>query len=91
MSRDRHDHEMHPRCPPLGGEVPFRHCRQVNAGLPCHRVVICWADRLDIGAYLRECYSVEEIERMSKPSESRLQVMFDTLARVRDKAGGGSS
>ena len=39
MSRDRHDHEMHPRCPPLGGEVPFRHCRQVNAGLPCHRVV----------------------------------------------------
>lgn len=89
MSRDRYDHEMHPRCPPLGGEVPFRHCRQVNAGLPCHRVVICWADQLDIAAYLRECYSVKEIEQMSKPPDSRLHIMLDTVSRVR--AGGDGS
>ena len=39
MAIDQYDHEMHPRCPPLGGEVPFYHCRRVNRSLPCHRVV----------------------------------------------------
>jgi len=90
MHLERHDPEMHPRCPPLGGEVPFYHCRQVNGGLPCHRVVICWADRLDIAAFLREGYTTEELERMSRPPESRLQILVDTLERVRDRGPGST-
>jgi hypothetical protein len=88
MNLDHYDREMHPRCPPLGGEVPFFHCRRVNAGLPCHRVVICWADRIDIAAFLREGYTATELERMSKPPESRLEIMLGTLDRVRS---GGSA
>ncbi|GAB4265532.1 MULTISPECIES: hypothetical protein [Deferrisoma] len=83
MGIDRYDEELHPRCPPLGGEVPFRHCRRVNRGLPCHRIVVCWADRIDIGAFLREHYTPEELEAMSRPPASRLGVMLETLDRVR--------
>ena len=83
MSIDRHDSEMHPRCPPLGGEVPFRHCRTTNQGLPCHRIVMCWLDRVDMTAFLRTYYTPEEIERMSQRPESRLDILLGTLSRVR--------
>jgi len=89
VSIDRHDPETHPRCPPLGGAVPFRHCRTTNRGLPCHRIVMCWADRVDIAAYLRECFTTEEIQRMSQPPESRLDILLGTVARVRDRQKNG--
>lgn len=82
MSIDRHDPEHHPRCPPLGGPVPFRHCRSTNQGLPCHRIVVCWSDRIDIAGYLRACYTPEQIERMSRRPEARLDILLGTLARV---------
>lgn len=87
MSIDRHDGEVHPRCPPLGGEVPFRHCRQVNDGLPCHRVVVCWQGRLEIASFLREHYRAEEIEAMSRPPRSRLEVIIGAVERVRGRPG----
>ncbi|GAB4282627.1 MAG: hypothetical protein Kow0092_37630 [Deferrisomatales bacterium] len=86
MAIDCYDREMHPRCPPLGGEVPFSHCRRVNRGLPCHRIVVCWADRIDVGAFVRAHYSPEEIEAMSRPPDSRLDVILETVARVAGKA-----
>ena len=85
MSIDRYDQEMHPRCPPLGGPVPFFHCRRVNRGLPCHRIVVCWADRLDIAGFIREHYTAEEIERMNRPPPSRMGIVLETLDRVRGK------
>ncbi|NOY45686.1 MAG: hypothetical protein GXP50_09590 [Deltaproteobacteria bacterium] len=88
MGIDRYDQEIHPRCPPLGGEVPFYHCRRVNRGLPCHRIVLCWADRVDIASFIRENYSQEEIEAMSRPPESRLAVMLETAQRVKKEQGG---
>ncbi|MHB8765068.1 MAG: hypothetical protein ACYDA8_12140 [Deferrisomatales bacterium] len=87
MGIDRHDREIHPRCPPLGGEVPFHHCRRVNRGLPCHRLPGCWADRFDVIAFIRETYTPEEIDRMCEPPESRLDVMLGTLNRVRRVSG----
>ncbi len=87
MGIDRYDQEMHPRCPPLGGEVPFYHCRRVNRGLPCYRIVLCWADRVDIASFIRENYSQEEIEAMSRPPEPRLAVMLETAQRVRKERG----
>ncbi len=87
MGIDRYDQQMHPRCPPLGGEVPFYHCRRVNRGLPCHRIVLCWADRVDIASFIRENYSPEEIEAMSRPPESRLAVMLETVQRVKKEGG----
>jgi len=88
MAIDQYDHEMHPRCPPLGGEVPFYHCRRVNRGLPCHRVVVCWADRIEIAAFLRAHYTPHDLERMSTPPQSRLGVILETLDRVRSADGG---
>ncbi len=85
MARDEHDSLMHPRCPSLGGEVPFRHCRRVNLGLPCQRLLGCWEGTIDVLAFLRENYTLEELEPVFKPSPSRLETMFETLSRVREK------
>jgi hypothetical protein len=50
---------------------------------------MCWADRVDIAAYLRECFTTEEIQRMSQPPESRLDILLGTVARVRDRQKNG--
>jgi hypothetical protein len=83
MPRGEHDALMHPRCPPLGGEVPFRHCRTVNLGLPCQRLLGCWQDRLDVLGFLRENYTLEELEPVFQPQKSRLEVMLEAVAKVK--------
>ena len=84
MAREQHDQRMHPRCPPLGGEVPFRHCRRVNSGLPCQRLLGCWQEQLDVVGFVRENYTLEELEPLFQPSKPRLDIMFETVSRVKD-------
>lgn len=86
MAREEFDERMHPRCPPLGGEVPFRHCRRVNAGMPCQRLLGCWQGEIDVVAFLRENYTLEELEPIFQPAKPRLEIMFETVSRV---CGGG--
>lgn len=83
MAREQFDEKMHPRCPPLGGEVPFRHCRRLNGGLPCQRLLGCWQDQLDVLTFLREHYTLEELEPIFHPSKPRLDIMFETVSRVK--------
>jgi hypothetical protein len=82
MPREDHDLEIHPRCPTLGGEVPFRHCRTVNHDVPCQRLLGCWHAQLDVLSFLRANYTVAELEPLFQPSKSRLQIMFETLEKA---------
>ena len=88
MPREEHDARIHPRCPPLGGEVPFRHCRTVNRGLPCQRILGCWEGKIDVLAFLRGNYTLEELEPSFQPARSRLDILFETVERVRREKGG---
>lgn len=87
MAREEHDAKMHPRCPPLGGEVPFRHCRTLNRGVPCQRILGCWEGTIDVLAFLRGNYTLEELEPVFHPTPSRLEILFDTVDRVRRERG----
>ncbi len=72
------------RCPQLGGEVPFRYCRILNEGLPCRRVILCWEFRMDISAFLREHYSLDQLHQaLSPPSKTRYETIVELIERAK--------
>ena len=82
MKRDQYD-SLIIRCPSLGGEVPFQYCRKMNQGVPCRRLPLCWAERLDIIGYIKGFYSNEEIETVFfHTGTGRLGQIFENLERV---------
>jgi len=76
----QHDERSMWRCPQLGGPVTFEYCRQMNDSLPCGRIVQCWGEIFDVGAFLDQHYDPEQIE--STPGRGRLDIISETLRRV---------
>jgi len=72
------------RCPQLGGEVPFQYCRTVNEDLPCRKIIICWEFRIEIGKFLNENYSIDEIQRaLAPPSKTRIETILELIEKVK--------
>jgi hypothetical protein len=72
------------RCPQLGGEVPFRYCRIVNEDLPCRRIMVCWELRIEIGKFLNEHYSIDEIQRaLAPPSRTRVETILELIEKAK--------
>ena len=70
-------------CPPLG-EVPFRYCRSVNETLPCRRIMVCWEFRIEIAKFLKDHYSVEEIQRaLAPPNRTRIETILDLIEEAK--------
>ncbi len=79
------------RCPMLGGEVPFQYCRTVNDDLPCRRILVCWELRIEIGRFLNEHYSIDEIQRaLAPPSKTRVETILELIEKakkIKDEEG----
>jgi hypothetical protein len=72
------------RCPMLGGEVPFQYCRTVNENLPCRKIIICWEFRIQIGKFLNEHYSMDEIQRaLAPPSKTRVETILELIEKAK--------
>ena len=72
MALEAHDH-LALRCPRLGGEVNFGYCRQAGAPF-CVSLIACWAVRLDIGQFLADHYTAQEIQSgLRRPDQTRIQ------------------
>ena len=85
MEKAGHDH-LTLRCPRLGGDATFEYCRQ--AGTPfCPSIIACWAVRLDIGQFLADHYSPEEIQSgLRPPAQSKVQRMVGIAEQAKAKA-----
>jgi len=79
------------RCPPLGGEVPFRYCRTVNEDLPCRRIILCWEFRIEISKFLSKHYSIDQIQHaLSQPTKSRVETIIELIEKAKNiKEEGG--
>jgi hypothetical protein len=72
MSREVHD-PLTLRCPRVGGTVTFEYCRKAGAPF-CRSIIACWAVRLDIGQYLADHYTAEEIQAsLRSPIQTKVQ------------------
>ena len=72
------------RCPMLGGEVPFHNCRTVNEDLPCRKIIICWEFRIEIGQFLNEHYSLDQIQRaLAPPTKTRLDTILELIEKAK--------
>ena len=78
--------ELTIRCPQLGGEVPFRYCRTTQENLPCRRVMVCWEFRIEISKFLREHYSIEQIQcALTPPAKTRLDTIPELIEKATDE------
>jgi len=82
MAIDQYD-SLELRCLKLGGEVPFKYCR--TTGEPfCARIIVCWAERMDIGTFLAQNFSPEQIQSgLEKKSPGRLEQIFKTINKIK--------
>ena len=72
------------RCPQLGGEVPFNYCRTVCEDLPCRKIIICWEFRLEIGKFLKEHYSIDDIQRaLAPPTKTRVETLLELIEKAK--------
>jgi hypothetical protein len=72
------------RCPQLGGEVPFHYCRSINEDFPCRKIIICWEFRIEIGKFLGENYSIDQIQRaLEPPTKSRLETILEQIEKAK--------
>ncbi len=75
MDQTAYDH-FTLRCPRLGGDATFEYCRQAGAPF-CQSLIACWAVRLDIGQFLADHYSPEEIQAgLRPPAQTKVQRMI---------------
>jgi len=82
MSIDQYD-EQEIRCPRLGGQVNFKFCRTSEAPF-CHRIIICWAERIDIGTFLSENYTPEQIHSaLNKPKATKLEQILKAMEKAK--------
>lgn len=72
------------RCPQLGGEVPFKYCRTLNENLPCRKIIICWEFRLEIGKFLSDHYSFDQIQKaLAPPSQTRIETILNLIEKAK--------
>ncbi len=72
------------RCPMLGGEVPFRYCRTLNEELPCRKIIICWEFRIEIGKFLGDHYSLDQIQKaLAPPTKTRLETILELVEKAK--------
>jgi hypothetical protein len=73
------------RCPILGGEVPFQYCRTINEDLPCRKIIICWEFRIEIGKFLGENYSFDQIQRaLAPPTKTRIETILELVEKAKN-------
>jgi len=71
-------------CPLLGGEIPFRYCRTANENLPCRRTLSCWELRVNIEQFLRDNYSVDQLDRaFSPPTKTRIETILELVEKAK--------
>jgi len=68
----------------LGGEIQFQYCRTLNEDLPCRKIIICWEFRIEIGNFLNEHYSFDQIQRvLAPPVKTRLDTILELIEEAK--------
>ncbi len=69
-------------CRMLGHTLAFRYCRTMNEGLPCHNVLNCWYERIDVEEYIAENYSKEQQRTIFEPPQTKMARLSEILNKL---------
>jgi len=86
-----YDQVEHFWCPQLGQTITFAYCRQAQEGLPCSRVLTCFAPHFDVAAFVERHYTPQERERFLAAPPGRLERVVQALEKSRKPGGEGGS
>jgi hypothetical protein len=78
----RYDQVTHYWCPQLGQPINFAYCRRAQEGLPCGRVLTCFADHFDVRGFINGHYSPKERALFLSPPKGRMQRVVEALAQA---------
>ncbi|MEJ2354529.1 MAG: hypothetical protein P8Y62_01290 [candidate division WOR-3 bacterium] len=81
---DRYDKERI-YCRKLGHWITFEYCRQENNGLPCHKIMDCWFEKLPIEEFLKENYTDEDISYIFKPSKQKITSLIELIEQAKKR------
>ncbi len=70
-------------CKSLGHYVPFKYCRSVKEGLPCHRIKDCTYEKIPIIDYLKENYSEEEMDAALAPPQNKMVTLIELIEKAK--------
>lgn len=80
------------RCPQLGGEVPFKYCRLLNENLPCRKIIICWEFRMEIGKFLNDHYTIDQLQiALKPPTKTRYETILELIEKAKKIKEEGKS
>ncbi|MBC2736481.1 MAG: hypothetical protein HF981_19125 [Desulfobacteraceae bacterium] len=81
------------RCPRLGSPVPFTYCEKTgNEGQPCFKLMDCWWQHFDVGAYLRHRLTAAEYEAfLNKEPRPKISSLLDLIAQARRNSASDDS
>ena len=74
-------HQRH--CPMLGHEVGFGYCRAPGQPLPCRRVLDCWWETFDVGAFVRANWTAEQIDEILRPRQDKVTTLLSLIEQTR--------
>lgn len=67
----------------LGHPVPFSYCRQLNGELPCRLIADCWHEQFDVAAFLREHFTVEQLQAALAPPKPKMASLIELIEKAR--------
>ncbi len=71
----------------LGHTLSFRYCRTMKEGLPCHNVLNCWYERIDVEEFIAVHYSEDEQMAIFQPPQTKLATLSEILNRLNKEKG----
>ena len=72
-------------CRMLGHYLPFRYCRTLKEGLPCHKIMDCWFERLPIETFINEHYSEAELKKVFSPPTPKMASIVSLIEKAQQR------
>jgi len=79
-----HYDQKETRCPMLGHGVPFHYCRQLQANLPCHRIMHCWFEKIDIQPFIQSHFTEQEIQAFTAPAKPKITSLIELIEKAKE-------
>ncbi|MBN1308538.1 MAG: hypothetical protein JXA18_11505 [Chitinispirillaceae bacterium] len=72
-------------CRKLGHWLTFHYCRLENNSLPCRTIADCWSEKMDIGGFLEENYTKEEIASVFISPKPKLASLVELIEQAKKR------